>query len=372
MPKEAAKSLVVIPSVRNPQVIDDYIDNANLHHFNLDRFTFLILTEDFVDKKDYSKKFEEHGTNGVVMNERDRREMARDLRISKFYDVFPQRSHAETSYGLLYMAVNNFDYGFFIDDDTRPIASIDYFRTHLQNLGFSGEVTRVSSSSGWVNVLYRSYHKHKLYPRGFPYSATSESVKVDTEKCRNVVVSQGLWTNIPDLDAVRILSDGDLNGQAKTRLNAGDFGENFTVKRGQFTTVCSMNLAFKKEIIPAFYQFKMDDNPWRIGRFDDIWSGIVVKRVADALGKTILNGHPLCEHNKAPRSTFKDLNSEAPGLESNEWFSKVVGVVRLSGKDESSMTASIGRALAKSRFPFIRYSGNHLLRWLELLDVVSA
>lgn len=72
-----------------------------------------------------------------------------------------------------------------------------------------------------------------------------------------------------------------------------------------------MNLAFKREIIPAFYQLLMDYNPWRIGRFDDMWTGIFLKRGADALGKAFVTGYPLCQHNKAARSTFKDLNAEA-------------------------------------------------------------
>jgi len=41
-----------------------------------------------------------------------------------------------------------------------------------------------------------------------------------------------------------------------------------------------MNLAFRREVIPAFYQLPMDDNEWEVGRFDDIWSGVFLNEPA--------------------------------------------------------------------------------------------
>ncbi|MFB6187763.1 MAG: alpha-1 4-glucan-protein synthase, partial [Halobacteriaceae archaeon] len=157
-----------------------------------------------------------------------------------------------------------------------------------------------------------------------PYSAMDETITVEEKSSSEIVANQGLWTNIPDLDAVRILMDGDLNGQAQTLTSVEDFDGSFVASRGNYLTVSSMNLSFKREVIPAFYQFPMDDNQWDIGRFDDIWSGLTLKKAADMLDKQILNGSPLCVHNKAERSTFSDLNNEVPGLELNEHFWKAL------------------------------------------------
>jgi len=114
--------------------------------------------------------------------------------------------------------------------------------------------------------------------------------------------------------------DGDLQGQAQTRTDFEDFERDFVAREDDYLTVCSMNLAFRREVIPAFYQFPMDDNAWDVGRFDDIWSGVLLKRAADLVGGDVYNGAPLCEHNKAPRSTFDDLANEVAGLELNEHF----------------------------------------------------
>ena len=163
--------------------------------------------------------------------------------------------------------------------------------------------------------------------------------------------------------------DGDLNGQAKTRLSEKHFTGNFLAEKGNYQTVCSMNLGFRREIIPAFYQFPMDDNPFKIGRFDDIWSGLVVKAVVDQLGGYILNGYPLCQHNKAPRSTFKDVSAEAPGYESNEFFSETLSGISLEGMDVNQMSEKIAETMEREgRTEFIKYCGKYLRRWVELCE----
>jgi len=53
-----------------------------------------------------------------------------------------------------------------------------------------------------------------------------------------------------------------------------------------------MNLAFRQEVVPAFYQFPMDDNRWDVGRFDDIWSGLTLKRACDVLRQADIQRRP--------------------------------------------------------------------------------
>jgi hypothetical protein len=141
-----------------------------------------------------------------------------------------------------------------------------------------------------------------------------------------------------------------------------------------------MNLAFRREVIPAFYQLPMDDNEWNVGRFDDIWSGVFLKRAADLLGDELLTGFPLCEHNKAPRSTFDDLNNEVPGLELNEHLWEVVDEVTLDDVDDASY-AGVFRAMADrlatgdwsayNNGDFFAYVGEFMLDWLDCLDELA-
>ena len=365
---------VVVPTIREYDCVRDYVENAREHGFDTDRLEFVLVTEDFCETDEMRRMLDELDVAGRVFDGTAREEWYEKHGVAEYADVVPAASHAETSFGLLYMWEKGHDYGVFIDDDTLPHDEDDFFGTHLRNLEYEGKVEEVVSDERWVNVLYQGYDD--LYPRGYPYAAMDEEVETDETPIErgDVVASQGLWTNVPDLDAVRILMDGDLNGQAQTRTTTEDFERDFVAAPGSYLTVCSMNLAFRREVIPAFYQMPMDDNEWNVGRFDDIWSGVVLKRACDVLGKRVYNGAPLCEHNKAPRSTFDDLTNEVAGLELNEHFWKIVDE---AGEDASSY-AEVARDVADAlesgdwseynNGTFLNHVGKRTDEWLNCLD----
>ncbi|WP_330631802.1 alpha-1 4-glucan-protein synthase [Halocatena halophila] len=368
---------VIIPTIREYECVKAYVSNARSHGFDLDRLFFLLVTEDFCETDSMEGMLDDEGVSGAVYDGTRRSEWYTAHDIEEYAHLIPAASHAETSFGLLYMWANpQFEYGLFIDDDTLPHDSFDFFGRHFENLAFSGTLEAVQSDEQWVNVLYQNFDDHGLYPRGYPYSAMNEAVTVDETTVDSVVASQGLWTNVPDLDAVRILMDGDLEGQAQTRTSTDDYTGDFVAAVGQYLTVCSMNLAFRREVIPAFYQLPMDDNPWDVGRFDDIWSGVFLKRACDVLGTQVYNGYPLCEHNKAPRSTFDDLNNEVPALELNEHVWEIVDSVGEDAETYADVFAQMASALidheqSYNNADFLTYVGEHMLEWLDCLDALS-
>ncbi|MFB6104581.1 MAG: alpha-1 4-glucan-protein synthase [Halobacteriaceae archaeon] len=370
----AADICVIVPTIRNPAVVRDYLDNARQNGFPVDRLHVLLVTEADRDTAAMAELLEDEGVAGTVVDGPAREAWLEDHDVGEYAHLIPAASHAQTSFGLLYLWANGFEYGVFIDDDTAPHPDSDFFGTHLRNLEHDGQLTVARSDERWVNVLYQ--RDGDLYPRGYPYAAMDAQVETHTDEIDSVVLSQGLWTNVPDLDAVRILNDGDLDGQARTRTTAGDFGDPFVVDRHQYLTISSMNVAFKREIVPAFYQLPMDDNPWGVGRFDDIWSGVILKRIADHLGDAILTGPPLCQHNKAPRSTFDDLAAEAPGLELNEHLWEVVDDVDPAADSYADGCHAIGTALANGDFDrwrngaFFNHIGEYMQDWLACLEAI--
>jgi len=367
---------VVVPTIREYECVREYAENARDHGFDLDRLQFVLVTEDFCETGEMRAMLAEEGLSGEVFDGSRREQWYRDQGVTEYSHVVPGASHAETSFGLLYLWTGDFEYGVFVDDDTRPHEDVDFFGTHLENLAFEGEVTAVRSDERWVNVLYQNVDEHGLYPRGYPYSAMDETVETETTVVDDVVASQGLWTNVPDLDAVRILMDGDLQGQAQTRTGREDYGEDFVAAPGQYLTVCSMNLAFRREVVPAFYQLPMDDNPWAVGRFDDIWSGVFLKRACDLLGKQVYNGDPLCEHTKAPRSTFGDLTNEVPGLELNEHVWEIIddageGAETFAGAYRAMADAMVAADVDYENADFLAYVGEYMHDWLACLDALE-
>ncbi|MFC6835874.1 alpha-1 4-glucan-protein synthase [Halomarina ordinaria] len=372
-----ADTCVIVPTIREFECMRAYFENARAHGFDLDRLHVLFVTEDFCDVGAMRDLLAEEDVSGAVFDGSRREQWYAEHGIEAYSHLVPAASHAETSFGLLYLWANpEFEYGVFIDDDTLPHPDFDFFGRHFENLAFEGEATAVGSDERWVNVLWQNADDHGLYPRGYPYSAMDESVEVGTERVDRVVASQGLWTNVPDLDAVRILMDGDLRGQAQTRTTREDFEGDFVAREGDYLTVCSMNLAFRREVVPAFYQLPMDDNPWDVGRFDDIWSGVFLKRACDLLGTTVYNGYPLCEHNKAERSTFSDLNNEVPALELNEHVWHIVDDAGEGASTYAEAYEAMARALVDHENDYINgefltYVGEHMHEWVECLDALA-
>ena len=372
--KDKPDICVMAPTIRNPDFVKGYVENARENGFDTERLYFVLITEDFNDKDSMREMLDNLNVSGKVFGESERHQWFEKNEISEYSDVVPAASHAETSFGLLYMwAHPEFEYGIFLDDDTQPHEDFDFFSRHMSHLDSKKEVEHVSSDKNWVNVMYQNIERHGLYPRGYPYSAMDEEISTEKKQTDEIVASQGLWTNVPDLDAVRILMDGNLEGQAETLTKKEDYKRSFAAETGNYLTVCSMNLAFKREVIPAFYQFPMDDNEWDIGRFDDIWSGITLKKAADMLNKSVINGFPLCVHNKAKRSTFGDLNNEVPALELNEHFWEALEEAPDEADDYFEAYEEMIKAVDNYDFSdyanadFIDFTVNHMKMWLKAL-----
>jgi hypothetical protein len=365
---------VVVPTVRRPECVRAYVRNARRHGFDVDRLHVALVTEDFCNTDAMQAMLDDLGVAGGVFDGTRRAAWLDRHGVAGYGHLIPEASHAQTSFGLLYAWERGDPYCVFVDDDTLPHEDQDFFGTHLANLAFEGTVEEVRSDERWVNVLYQRADEHGLYPRGYPYGAMDETVETAEATVDDVVASQGLWTNVPDLDAVRILMDGDLEGQAETRTAAAHFPRDFVAAEGNYLTVCSMNLAFRREVIPAFYQLPMDDNRWEVGRFDDIWSGVFLKRACDVVGGRIYNGRPLCEHNKAPRSTFDDLTNEVNGLELNEHLWAIVDDVGGDRDTYAGVFEAIGERLATGDFSsyqngaFLNHVGDAVLDWLDCLE----
>jgi hypothetical protein len=121
----------------------------------------------------------------------------------------------------------------------------------------------------------------------------------------------------------------------------------------------------------------MDDNEWEIGRFDDIWSGLTLKKAADMLGDSVVTGFPLCVHNKAERSTFDDLNNEVPALELNEHFWKALDEAPDSAADYAEAYEAMIEAVdaydfsAYNNSEFVDFTVGKMRRWLRAIRTIE-
>ena len=290
--------------------------------------------------------------------------------------VIPERCHAETSFGFLVAYEEKPDIILEVDDDVFPFADHALVDAHAQNLSGDEGVT-VSCRSKWYNTMENLTltSSMMLYPRGHPYGQRAEDERLtwknSGDKC---VLNMGLWTGCPDLDALTILYNGGMNGQCSI-ASTGCKKDKVIVDKGTYFPVCSMNTAFLCDVTPAFYQ--LYSNFMGIDRFDDIWSGVFVKKIADHLGRRISLGSPLVDHRKRPRDTLKDLRKEFEGMVINEKLWTLVDQAELEGSTYWDAYNSLIQELEKMipqtfkeplHRKFLETQLQKMRLWLKIID----
>jgi len=161
-----------------------------------------------------------------------------------------------------------------------------------------------------LNVLdcYSDVPDH-LFPRGFPYSARG-----GYRRCRfvpgasgQVTFSLGLWRDVFDVNAI-----DKINGPAFAFPDPALHFESVIVPAGKLVSVCSMNMQFRRSVIPAVYQLPMHVEVmphWVIDRYGDIWGGFILKVLMDKRGEAMAAGGPMIRHVKdgnVQRNTWQE------------------------------------------------------------------
>lgn len=296
----------------------------------------------------------------------------------KYLEAIPEKCHAETSFGFLVAYGEDADVIIELDDDVFPLPNrrtlIDL---HLKNLlDKNGET--VLADGKWYNSLENlTLNSLHLFPRGHPYSLDTRSEDYHWfNGGSDCILNMGLWIGNLDLDALTILYKSGLNGKFLTEVDECK-RRKVILGNGVYTPICSMNTAFHANIVPAFYQLCM--NIMGVDRFDDIWSGIFVKKVADSLGDRICLGEPLVYHDKRPRNVFRDLTKELKGMEINEFLWRIVDELELDGRTYGEAYASLVEGLKKQVMKmrnsfhrkFLQIQIKKMGRWLEITDKIK-
>lgn len=230
-----------------------------------------------------------------------------------------------------------------LDDDCYPAES-DFVQKHIDNLQFK-------AATNWI----ASYPSTKWnYTRGFPYQLRDQE---------QTAVSHGLWGGALDLD-------GQTEIKLKKLLTEKPYPSiRQVIPNGYYYPLCGMNLAFLAEATPVMFfpmmGLKQNGESWGFNRFDDIWAGVLSKKVLDHLHYATVNGSPFIDHRKAsnPGSNFE---KEKTGIKVNEDFWKWVDVVKLT---KSTLKECYIELAEKAEFPDDPYFNSlrkAMIIWAEL------
>ena len=266
-----------------------------------------------------------------------------DHELGKNSWIIPRKVSGIRNFGFIKAHKLGADIIITIDDDCYPVKNHHLIDLHRRNLN-------LKTPRKWTNSYPDARY---LYTRGMPYLNRKEA---------QVMISHGLWTNVLDLDGPNHLQN--LNFKA-------EFAQHFLqiIPQGAYYPMCSMNLAFRREITPLMYFPLMGEdkngNKWGYDRFDDIWAGIFSKKIMDHLGYSVINGAPFVEHRKAS-DPFKNLIKEAAGIEANEEIWLEVNRVKLTS---DNLIDSYRELIKKVKLPqndyFVKLR-SAILIWLKL------
>jgi hypothetical protein len=119
-------------------------------------------------------------------------------------------------------------------------------------------------------------------------------------------------------------------------------GENFALHAGTWSPFNSQNTALARDVVPAYFL-----SPY-IGRYDDIWAGYVVNRIAEHLGDAIAFGSPLVRQDRNPHNLWNDLDAERNGMIMTDDFCAALRSIPLRGTTCHDCFGEILRGLEQS------------------------
>lgn len=185
--------------------------------------------------------------------------------------------------------------------------------------------------------------------RGLPWRNTAQMVTPS--------LSHGLWTNIPDFDApTQLLLEGQVDDIVPF---------NGIIPIGLYYPMCWMNLAFTKELVPMMYA-PFNGPGYFYDRFEDIWTGIISKKIMDHLQLFVHSGMPTVEHERLS-DVFVNLQKEAPGIHYNETFWQTVDSIHLTSDTPTGCMLDIAKGFDQSDDIYLKAVANGIRNWLDLL-----
>ncbi|MCK5410398.1 MAG: hypothetical protein KAJ30_09040, partial [Candidatus Heimdallarchaeota archaeon] len=125
-----------------------------------------------------------------------------------------------------------------------------------------------------------------------------------------------------------------------------------------------MNLSFKAKALPLMFQPLMGED-YEIWRFDDIWFGIIAKKICDHLDYLIRAGSPSISHSRAS-NVWSNLKKEVNGLEMNEDFWKMIDDIELKGETIEDCYLEIADVLMSKRGTYLHTLGLAMTKWVNL------
>ena len=248
-------------------------------------------------------------------------------------------------------------------DDDNFLADTDYF-AQAETLG-TGAASPASAQTlpaygrpgEWFNVcrFLTTANNYQFVPRGYGMAARTSLEDgarplAGTPLTLPVAVVAGFWLGDPDLDAsTRLAHPVEVTGY---RL-----GHNFFLAPGARSPFNSQNTMLAREVLPAFFL-----SP-HVGRYDDIFASLLVKRIADHLGWGVSFGRPLVRQRRHPHDLLRDFDLERFGMRHVDALAEELATVVLSPGSWAECVLRVCDELGQTRCAPATSGAEDAARW---------
>ena len=322
------KTYLVIPTIRNLDFLKSWKNEFSNCH--------LIIVED-----NKEKTIGLPNLNFLSISCYSHKDIEEEFKNDSW--IFSRKNAGIRSYGFWKAYEKGADVILTIDDDCFP-AEDNFVKKHIDNLD-------LKMSNKWQTTYPNPTW---MYTRGFPYQ---------TRNSTSVYLSHGIWSGALDLDAkVEIGLDRLLNEEPYPSFRQ-------FLPLNVYYPMCSMNMAFKREITPLMFFPMMGENPdgehWGYNRYDDIWAGILSKKIMDHLNMGVVNGSPIVEHKKAslPKNNLK---MEKDTMFMNEVLWKKIDEVKLTAKTPKECYIELAKKTVFPKSKYFKKLSEAMIIWANL------
>ena len=335
------KAAVVLTTVSDPALLDGYFENFR-NNGRLAQARVIVIPDRKTPKAAYERcaLLAQKGFSVICPTLEEQDCLVRKLGLPT--DFIPYDSDNRRNIGYLIALESNCDFVISIDDDNFAPSRGDYFGEHSVVCGETHEFRILEASGGWFNVcsLLNMEPEIEVYPRGFPYFARHEKVRIGARVAAATVrINGGLWTQHPDLDAMSWLN---------TPVKSSAFrGTSFVLDRSTWAPINSQNTAVHRSVIPSYYFLRMGATVagMKIDRYGDIFSGYFSQACVRALGNSVRVGSPIATHARNSHNYLHDATQEMACICVLEdllpWLHELI----LSGEDHAELYCSLADQL---------------------------
>jgi len=343
------KAALVLTTIDDPALLDGYFDNFRANG-RLAQVRVIVIPDRRTPKAAYKRcaLLGKKGLSVICPTLEEQNCFLRKLGLPA--DFIPYDSDNRRNIGYLIALEDDCDFVISIDDDNFAPARGDYFGEHAVVCGETHDFRILEANGGWFNIcsLLNMEPEVEVYPRGFPYFARHENVRISSRMASaNVRINAGLWTQHPDLDAMSWLS----NPVKATAFR----GTSFVLDRATWAPINSQNTAVHRAVIPSYYFLRMGATVagMKIDRYGDIFSGYFSQACARALGNSVRVGSPIANHARNSHHYLRDATQEMACVCVLEDVLPWLHEAKLQGEDHAesycSLADQLESAVAKFR-----------------------